>query len=392
MKVLIITKNYTPSTIPDAKRFSGISNYLDSEGYNVTVITETKQINQDNNIKIKSCRKIGRDSLGMLERLINHFSFMVQAIFKSFSVGKVDVVISTSPPLFNLVSGRIIAKFKRSKYIIDLRDIWPDVFEQTEVLNQKSFVYKFFDRIARKAYKHADIIAVVTPGKKALLEEKFPKYSSKIHLLSNGFNKSILEYENVNEIAENFENSLNIVYTGKIGLAQDLDSYLQLAENNLDNSKLKFHIFGSGRGEEALIQTIKDKELSNVVFYGYRSEAEIATALKLSQISYVSLVNDKLIDSIPSKLYESLAFGCPVLLSAVGDSQDLVEKLEFGLTSKPQNFEELENNFYILLESYDTIIARKLFVQDKMIKEYSREVTARKYVEIISALLEEKDI
>ena len=109
MKILIITKNYTPSTIPDAKRFSGISKYLRQEGHDVTIITETTQ-NKPNEegIDIRTCLRIGRDSYGMVERLINHSSFMIQSILKSFFIGKVDVVISTSPPLFNLISGRII--------------------------------------------------------------------------------------------------------------------------------------------------------------------------------------------------------------------------------------------------------------------------------------------
>lgn len=387
MKLLILTKNYKPSTIPDAKRFSGIAEYLAQQGHIITVITESKSESL-NGVTVLKTRQIGRDSLGMLERLVNHTSFMIQSIFRSIKVKEIDVVISTSPPLFNLIAGRWISKIKKTKYIIDLRDIWPDVFEQTNILTKSSLVYRIFARVAKIAYKKADIIAVVTPGKKELISSEFPQYKEKIHLLSNGFNKEILEYEDDANIKSSFSSEFNVVYTGKIGLAQDLSSFLQLAKDQLSNDSVMFHIFGSGREKDKVIEYIAEEGLKNVKFYGYRSEKEIATALRYAQLSYVSLSNDRLIDSVPSKLYEALAFGCPVLLSAVGDSANLVNKLKYGKVSVPNSYEELVADFRYIFENYAIFVNRKEEVMSFMLKNYSREVTASKYNEIIKMLCE----
>ena len=47
---------------------------------------------------------------------------------------------------------------------------------------------------------------------------------------------------------------------------------------------------------------------------------DMYTILKHSQMSFVPLVNDKLKDSVPTKMFEALGVGCPVLLAAAGDS------------------------------------------------------------------------
>lgn len=391
MNFLFITKNFYPSSIPDSKRFSGFSESLSKAGHKITIITETPNAKSPHdNVNIITVKKFGVDSEGMFERLLNHLKFMLSAIKKGSTLSEIDVVIATSPPLFNLIAGSRISKRLSAKFVVDIRDIWPEVFEQTNVMKPTSLVYKFFGFVALNAYKKADLIAVVTPGKKKLLSYKYPQFESKIKLLSNGFNLSILDNDIDLNIKKNFVDSFNVVYSGKIGLAQNLDNFIELAINKKENANIKFHIFGSGNGEEALIKKIEEKGLSNVKFYGYRKESEIATALQFSQIAYVSLGNDKLIDSIPTKIFEALVFGCPILLSAKGDAVDLVNEFSFGLSSLPDDQIKLQSNFDELIKNNDKFKQRRKVVQTDVIKKYSRDVVSLDYEKYLFELFDKE--
>lgn len=391
MNILIITKNYFPSTIPDSKRFTGISEFLAKKGHNVTIITETDNAYSDlGNISIIKTTKKGEDSLGMGQRLYNHLSFMVQTMSKGNKLKNIDAIISTSPPLFNLISGAYLKWKLKAKYIVDLRDIWPEVFEQTDVMTKNNIIYRVFNYIAKIGYKKADAIAVVTKGKHNLLSNKFPKYKNKLEYLSNGFNMNITEYEELPELRERFDGFFNIVYTGKVGIAQNLEVFIDLANIYKENPKIRFHIMGSGNGVEKLQSYIKSLNLTNVIFYGYRNEQEVITALRNSQIAYVSLGNRKLIDSVPTKIYEAMVSGCPILISAVGESVELVLDNQFGLASDPDDFESLKSNLEYMIENYESYKAQSSNVREEMIKKYSRNVIAADYEDLLLKISELK--
>nr|BCB22667.1 glycosyltransferase family 4 protein [Erysipelothrix rhusiopathiae] len=387
MNILIISKNYYPSTIPDSKRFTGISEYFVKQGHNVYIITETNDaVTEYSKLKIIKTSKKREDSKGMIDRFFNHFSFMFQSMRKGKKLFEIDVIIATSPPLFNLVTGAYLKRKLDAKFVVDLRDIWPDVFVQTGVMTKKNPVYLFFDIVAKYCYKKADSIVVVTKGKKKLIDMKFPEYTDKVSYLSNGFNLNITEYTDIVEIKNIFDGFFNVIYTGKIGMAQDIKSFVDLANHYRTNNKIKFHIMGSGKDKDIMLSYIESKKLDNIIYHGYLSEHEVITALNCSQISYVSLANKELIDSVPTKIYESLVCGCPILLSAVGDSVDLVLHSKFGRASDPGDFEKLCSNFQFMYDNHYEYMKRKKQVRDRMISEYSRDVIAEMYQELINVL------
>lgn len=349
MKYLFISMNYYPSNIPDSKRITGFAEHLVKKGHDVTVITsgKKKESLKINGVSVERTKVIGEDSNGMINRLIKHSSFLLSTVFVR-KKNDYDVVFATSPALFNLISGYYLSRKYKSKYIIDLRDLWPDVFEQTNVLKKSSIIYKIFDVIANWSYKRADLIFVVTPGKKEKLISRFPQYENKIQLLSNGLNESFLENEinlEFEKIFKSNDNRINLVYCGKVGLAQSLDKLILELKKYQDHVNL--YLIGSGSNIEKLLQIAKNNSINNVKYLGVQGEREVFTALSNADAAYVSLISDKLDDSIPTKIYEALALGVPVLLSASGDAEKLLTATQHGISVAVED----ENGLKTALES-----------------------------------------
>lgn len=386
-KILFITMNYSPSNVPDAKRVSGFVNNLVNKGYDVEVITSTFGSQGESPIRVTSVNTKGEDSNGMFKRLIKHTSFLMgtnKIIRSKRKAGEnFDYVFATSPALFNLLAGVYAKKKFNSILISDLRDVWPDVFEQTGIMSKKSPIYIFFDIIASYCYKKSDYITVVTPGKYKLLRAKKNMNPDKVIYLSNGFNASVLNVKDDHEFLENFDMSKKkVVYCGKIGLAQNLQNLVKIAQ--LDESKnIDFYIMGTGNQLESILEYIESNNVGNVYYLGNRNEREVITALRHADLAYVSLSNSKLIDSIPTKLYESLVSGCPVLLSAKGDSVDLLMKTGMGLASDPGDYESMRNNFKYIFENHEEFTKNREGAYKFLVDNFSRDEVSKKLVEIM---------
>ena len=135
-------------------------------------------------------------------------------------------------------------------------------------------------------------------------------------------------------------------------------------------------LFGSGVEEEALRRYAEEHKLDNVVFAGRLPNSQMFTVLKAAQLSFVSLVNDKLKDSVPTKLFEALGVGCPVLLSAAGDSADILNACKLGIAVQPNRDDDLWNAFMELYSNLDQYLQHRENARNVIMNRYSRQQAA----------------
>lgn len=389
MKILFITNHYYPKPDPNAKRISGLATNLVNLGNEVHVITNDKKKGNHiiNGVHVHVIEEAGSFSKGKIVRLFNHLSFLLKTILIKLDDNSFDYVIATSPSPFNFISGNKLAKRYKAKFVIDIRDVWPEVFVQTGVATTRSLTYRTFKFISKKAYKKADLIFVVTPGKLKLIVDKFPEYASKVHIVSNGFDREFLE----NSIDQDFSNKIsanmgqyNIVYCGNVGLAQNLKPFVE-ALSKLSIKNINFHILGKGNKLEELLSYSSEIGYENIYYYGLCSENQVYTALQLMDFSYVSLGSDLLVDSVPTKIFESLALGVPVFLTATGDSTEIVKESKLGVSipaaSDTNTIMEEINKFIDLLPKYNE---NKTYSRDYILNRYSRNQISLNVNEILS--------
>jgi len=378
MRILLHAEEYLPTVVGGAIRMDVFASKLRNLGHDVTVIAGSHHLTG------KECRHregvIYAPAIKMrkktaLFRLLNNLSFAVSSVFCALGAGKFDVVITTSPPPLVSISGWIIAKAKRAKLIYDVRDIWPDVALEMGSFSEESFFCQVFQWIADFMYRKADLITTVTPGKVESLRNKLDMNArSKVRFISNGYDlRSDLELQN-QCAAEQFglKDTFTCVYIGNVGLAQGLETLLDIAEHTVHRD-IQFLVFGSGAEKEMLEAQTRDRGLAQVRFCGILPHEQVAPVLSAAKISYIPLKNGNMRDSIPTKLYESLAMGCPVLLAAVGDAADILAQTGLGFSVSPDDPREIVAKFDEMVARYDEICRNRQTAMDIIRQKHSRQ-------------------
>lgn len=393
MRVLIHTDEYYPTAQACSYRMQVFVDTFMKLGDEVIVITSSANKangsfeKEEHKERIIYSPAIRMKKKTAMMRMLNNLSFGFTSVFKAIGAGKIDVVITTSPPPLISISGWIIAKFKRAKLIYDVRDIWPDVALEMGSFSKDSFFCKTFTRITRFMYKHSDIVTTVSPGKVLKIKNHIsnikgrkagPFNTDKVWLVGNGFDVSVANSEFDQSIVDKFEldNKFTCVYIGNIGLAQGLGSLLDVAMRT-KHKDVQFLCFGMGAEKEMLEKRVLDEGLNNVKFCGVIEHSKVFSILSKSKISFIPLKNSNMKDSVPTKVYEALGIGCPVLLVAEGDSAAIVDDAGLGCHISPdESIEKLVELFDTMIDHYDEFVERRFETIRLMHDKYSRQIIA----------------
>ena len=396
MKIIIHSDEYYPTGAACAYRMKVFVDVLSEKGHEVTVITSSTNRKKGSTDRCRE-RIVYAPAYRMkkkngITRLLNNFSFAATSVFASFGAGKADVVLTTSPPALLGISGWMIAKLKRAMLVYDVRDIWPDIALEMGHFTQESMYCSVFRRITNFMYRHADMITTVSEGKVLKIRGKIPEsQQDKVCLVGNGFDEKILaSVEDADVIRQyGLDERFTCVYIGNIGLAQGLNSLLEVAAQT-KHSNIQFLIFGTGAEEETLKLRAQERKLTNLRFCGVLEHSKVFTLMKHARISYIPLKNANLKDSIPTKIYEALGLGCPVILVAEGEACSIVQETGLGVCVSPDHTQELVVAFDEMVDRYDEVCKRRDFAMKLMKNKYSRQQIAADFEKQLQIFLSDR--
>ncbi len=387
MRVLYLADTYRPSRSACANRTVVLVEALRAAGHDVRVLTSSDSLIGASEGYVSPdyvtyFRTFPLEKKTLVNRLRNNFGGKWESIRVAKGMGNYDVVICTTPPLLLITAAMRIAQSKHARLVMDVRDIWPDVAYEMGSFTPASPYGRFFNHIALKAYEQADLVVSVSPGKVKKLRMRVP--GGNVALIPNGIDEAFLGQDEDLDLVERLRlDEGNVcVYVGNIGLAQGLGTLLDIAMKRVD---VRFLLFGNGADRERLERRIESEGIYNVEFCGTVDGRGVFTALKHATLSYIPLVSSRLSDSIPTKLYEALACGCPVLLAAEGDAADLVERSGLGRHAAPEDPKALLDAFDELLRCPYSDVERE--VASSWVREnHSRQKFATSFVGLVESL------
>lgn len=366
---------------PCTKRVRAFKEALRQRGFEVVIMAPAiKGIEKD--VEVTYCFTVPLRKKNVFYRMANGLSFAVSSVCSLRKAGKIDIVLTTTPPALISMAGWVMAKIKHARLVYDVRDIWPDVALEMGEFTENSIYYKIFRYIRDFMLRHADLVTAVSDGKVSRLKEYAPQ--KRIVKIPNGFDVRFLENQLNGELYQKIKGNgrFTCVYTGNLGLAQGLKQLLDIArrakEEGLDAD---FLLYGSGAEEQELRAYVRELQLEHVFFGGRLSNQDIYTVLKAADISFVPLVNGNLKDSIPTKIYEALGIGCPVLLAAEGDAASVLKESELGIAVCPGRPEELWDAYLQLYRNRGQMERLKNYAAKLMEGKYSIQCSARMLAE-----------
>ena len=372
-----------PNEGPNAKRMRTFYEAFKEAGHDVCVLAPSN--GEEEKEGLIGFKNVPLKSKSSLNRLMNQFSIGFNSVKAAKKFGKADVVITTSPPALISIFGKRIAKKSKAKLVYDVRDIWPDVAWEMGSFSPKSMYSRVFEWNRNHMLKHSDLVTAVSQGK----VEKLSNYSpgSDVVFITNGLDEKFLENSENPELIEKYglDKTFTCVYFGNLGMAQGLTQLLDIAKKTKERQMpVSFLLFGSGVEEKKLKMYAEESNLDNVLFPGRLPNADMYTVLKHAGMSFVPLVNKNLTDSVPTKLYEALGVGCPVLLAAAGESANIVNESKLGIAVMPNDDEALWQAFEQIYENNDSFLKMRDYGRKVILEKYSRQKAAKQMVEEIT--------
>jgi len=326
---------------------------------------------------------------GFAKRIFNYLSFPISAVLLgTTAVGACDVVIATSPQFFVAAAGYIVSRLKRRKFVFEVRDLWPDSIEAVGAMSNQ-FILRLLRGIEEFLYRRADkIIAVAYSTRNILSERGVPE--SKIHVIPNGADINLFRPgPRENHIRDKYgidDSGFVVSYIGTHGMAHGLQTVLDAASRLRDNKRFRFLLVGEGAEKEKLMSLAKGYALNNVMFINQQPKDVIPYFYQASDVCLVPLIDQPLFAAvIPSKMFEIMSCGRPIVLGVRGEACSLLERANAGITIEPENTDQLINAILSLYKNKDLADSLGSNGRGFIEKYFSREKMAVDYIGVLSS-------
>lgn len=392
MRILFVSQYFFPETGATSNRVYSLVKYLKEKGgHDVTVISEKPNhpkgiffegfekgwfnTSEYDGLQVLHTWVYTKPEKSFITRVFFYVTFMMSAVLGAYKLkGRYDLVIATSPPLFVGISGWLISKTKRAKFLFDVRDLWPEVAVAMGELNNPKAI-QLAERVERFLYKNADLITTVTDSFAGDIR-RISGNKEKVKVVMNGALTDHFDVDlNVKKFrAEKlFKNKFIVTYAGNIGLAQGLEHIGEAAEHLQQKGRTDVHfaIIGEGPRKKRLAEMVNEKELKNIDLLPRVPLEEAVKYMLASDALLVPLADDEIYKKyIPSKLFDGMAAGKPVLLSVEGEARHILEKAGAGIYYEAENGKQLSEKIEFLVDHPD---------ERKKMGENGKEVANRYY-------------
>lgn len=359
MKVLIVSFYYEPELGAAPSRIANLAKGLKASGIDVDVLTclpnypkgrifdgyrghfsMKEQIDGIDVYRFWTYATVSKNPIKRVLAMTAYAVSMWAFSFKRKLIKSYDRVIVQSPPI--LVSVSAITLFKKlfgKKVILNVSDLWPGSAVELGFVRKDSLSFKALSRFERYIYKNAysvmgqsqeivEHVEAMFPGKKTFLYRNLQPVSS------------------VAGTIKQKNERLKLVYAGLFGVAQGM---LQLLKS-IDFVALgvEMHLYGGGNQVEEIQEYIKNGD-KNIWYHGYVSKQQMNEELKKYDLSIIPLAA-AIHGAVPSKIFDLLPAGIPILFSGNGEGARIVEDCRFGLVSEYGDYKALEQNIRHFVE------------------------------------------
>ncbi len=226
--------------------------------------------------------------------------------------------ISSTPPIQGAMAA-LVKKFNKKPIVYNLQDIFPDSLVGTGLAKKDGFLWKIGRVIENFTYRHADKIIVISEDfKRNILAKGVPE--EKIEVIYNWVDEQAVVPvpREKNILFDRYgldRSAFYVTYCGNIGLTQNMDMLLEVAEELSDISDLKFVLVGEGAYLEKVKAIITERNLRNVTLLPFQPYEEISHVFSLGDVGLVISKPGVGENSVPSKTWSILSAGRPVLAS-----------------------------------------------------------------------------
>ena len=320
-------------------------------------------------------------------RVISFLSFTVSSVFAALAAGKVDLVMGTTPPIFQAVSAWLVSRLRRRPLLLEVRDLWPEFAIDLGVLKNPLLI-SISRRLEGFLYKAAAHIVVNSPAYRDYLLTKGVA-DAKITVIPNGVDAAAFAGVSGVEMRRSFglDGQFVVTYAGALGMANDIPAILNAAERLRECEDVRFLLVGDGKDRMSLEAMAREKGLRNVIFAGARPKSEMPAIIAASDVCLATLKNIPMFTTTyPNKVFDYMAAGRPTVLAIDGVIRKVLEEAGGGIFVPPGDDAALASAIKRLRAEPETAAAMGRSARDHVTRHFDRAEQARQFVALIERL------
>lgn len=402
MKILIHTMYFLPEFGSAPILMNELAAYLAQAGHDVEIITtiprpphnrgyEGKLFARETRQGFRVKRFLTNFTPHYIGRLVAWSIFTALATINLFSVGREDLLFLRLPPLQLGLTGVLARRLRGAKVLLNVQDIHPDLSIESGLL-RNPFIIRLAKAFEKWIYDHTEDIIVISDGFKENLEAKGVP-SRKIRVLPNWVDTDVLRpLPKTNAVSQKFslDDKFAVMYSGTISISSyaTLVRLLEAARALRHDPDIVFVIVGEGLKKNDLQSKAAGLSLPNVRFLPFQPYQDLPELLASADVLLVPLDTEKSQLSVPSKLYNFMAAGRPVLGLVNEDSEvfKIITATACGVWAPPEDPRRMAEAILALKRSPDLRAAMAARGRAFALENFSRERVLKAFDEIISSM------
>ncbi len=422
MKILLINQAFVSPDEPGHTRHFEMAKFLQSHGHELVIVASDLNYQTGQRTvtrkglfaeQIIDGVKIYRSYIfpalhrSYFWRVISFFSFMFSSVWTALRVDNVDLVMGTSPPIFQAVSAWFVSLIRRKPFLLEVRDLWPEFGVSMGVL-KNSVVITLARWLEKFLYAQATHILVNSPAYKDYMigkgvpEKKitFIPYGTDVDMFNPQVDGSSIRRE------LGLEDKFVVLYAGALGQANDIDTILRAAErishrerrekeNFSENSvgsvakqRVCFVLFGDGKERTRLQTEAERMKLTNVIFAGVRAKKEMPRVVASADVCLAILQDVPMFrTTYPNKVFDYMAAGRATVLVIDGITRTLIDESGGGVFVQPGNDESLANTILELSNDSARVKQMGQSAREYLVKHLDRRDKLNETLGLLEALV-----
>lgn len=322
---------------------------------------------------------------GVVKRVANFVSFATTStILGRLLTDKPDVLAATSPQFFVGLAGVALSRLFGVPYVLEIRDLWPESAIELGVIDDPVTI-NTLEALETMMYRAAERIVIVSESfRDHIADRGIP--SKDIEFIPNGISPDFLDDHDPVDVdaMHDLDGDFTVGYVGTHGMAHGLDVVLDAAEQLRDSdANVDFLFVGDGARKNDLVADAERRGLDNVDFLGLQPRETIPSFYNACDICLVPLRDKDVFKTVlPSKMFEIMALGRPMIVSVGGEAQRVIDEGDAGVCIPPEDVDAMVDAIRDL-QTNDTrrqTLANR--AKEYVWEEFSRPALAEKYLEV----------
>lgn len=346
-----------------------------------------------NGVRVLRCWSFTLDKDVLPFRLLNLVSLSLSifiTITRRLRRGDVVLVVTNPPPLPLFV--RLACKMRRARSVLVVHDVYPDALRAAGFLQAGSYLFALLDGLSGRVYRSMARIVVLGRDMAKLIEKKLGPGNALPLLVPNWADLDLVVPDTASGRRFLEELGLSgkfvVQYCGNMGRTHNLETIVEVAKRLAPESRVHFLFIGWGAKQSWLRQVVESSRLDNITILPRCESGALSAALNASDIAIVPMRPGMSGVSVPSRLYNIMAAGKPILAVTDSDSELglVVEEEGIGWVVRPEAPEELEAAIARASSQPATLRAMGMRARAAAEAKYSYRAAIDKYVDLVKDL------